>query len=385
MSNIRSQFTQRITLTSIYDTPRMFANVPVAFTSINQRLYLTMEQICGLIGLTSKPVRFHMETVFVEDIQLFNGGGIPCPHHYLTHYEAPVLYSRTNSGVGGGGGTKLTKFYDLELVIRIVERTQNTERKAEILGWMRNVIVEFVQHGFVVDPYAVQADPNVLHALTERVDAYNFSQERLDMVEENKHLVWMFYRCTGIHLTDETVNPAVFSYFMRCCHNTAHIATHGMTALQIRAARGNPNQLDFGQHNYRGKVAPRTDELANACNFLTNNELFTRTSIIRVAVGRIMMYMDTHGPIPFKQALKMFTMHCVSQYIPYVSWDWRDYADTALDNIVSMGGSGTLRAEIRRAIHVYLENFPNRHTLTQDQTVVYQQAVQELVNASLEL
>lgn len=204
------------------------------------------------------------------------------------------------------------------------------------------------------------------------------------MVMINNRIDKLFARCSGIHNTNGTINYQVWDYFRRCCHNTAHISAVGLTALQLRAARADPSILSFGQVNYRGLNAPYNSELKNACNFLSNHELMVRSGVVDNALGRVMVYIDNHGAIDYHDALKMITMHSVSQYIQHTSWDYNDYPETAIDTIVNMADKSTLRAETRAAIKEYLENFPHRHILQPDKSRSLAKAVDELVAASIQ-
>lgn len=195
---------------------------------------------------------------------------------------------------------------------------RNAPRQAAILAEVDAVYIEYQQRGFVINSFAVQEDPIVLPAVSNAVNLLNWSPERHNSVVMHNRMLELFMNCDGIYNTDSSVNHYARSTFMRCWHNTAHISAVNMAALQLCASRANPTQLSFGQHNHRGQIAPRTNELNNACNFLTNYELIIRTGVVDVAMGRTMVYMEQHGKLHWTDALRMVLMHSAGQYIQFI-------------------------------------------------------------------
>jgi len=279
-------YIQKATLAAVYNEPRDFAGQVVLFTSINGGLYLTLQQQVELLGIAEQTIRQHINNARKEfESSVKKGGAFSPPPlmaaipQELLVYEVPVTFNSV-AAIGGGGGQQVLKFYNHDLIIRIAERMSNSDRKQAILSWMRGIVSQYVSQGYVIDDHAVINSPTVLPNLFGRIDAFNFSPERHAMAVMNNRIDVVFHQCSGIYNDDGTVNYYVHNYFRRCAHNTAHVSAVGLTALQLRATRADPNSLDFGQHNYRGKVAPRTGELTNACNFLTNYELTTRGAVL---------------------------------------------------------------------------------------------------------
>lgn len=377
-------YTQKAAIAVLYDEPREFAGQVVSFTSIKNGLYLTVQQQQELLGLSPQTIRQHINNIYREFEAGQLGGALAPPPQELIIYEVPMTYKRAGATWGGGGGTQNIKLHHHDLIIRVVERMANSDRKQTILNWMRGIVSQYVSQGYVIDDHAVINSPTVLPNLFGKIDAFNFSPERHAMAAMNNRIDVVFHQCSGIYNADGTVNYYAHNYFRRCAHNTAHVSAVGLTALQLRAVRADPNSLDFGQYNYRGKAAPRTGELTNACNFLTNYELTTRAGVVDVMTSRVMSFLTTHPASHYKDVLKMFTMYSVSPYVQYRSWDYNDYPETALDTILNMPDKSMLRTSVKDAIAIYLTNFPNRHSLPPMAVNQLTGAMQVLVDASIE-
>ena len=355
--NLRAKYEQQASIPAFNNTTRIIASHEHSFTDTGTGLYLTQEQACNLLGVSEKTYRDHLEAEYAdfETSQSSMGGTIP-PPSYLTVLSTLMLTDTR--------GQQTIKLYNLELVVRIATRTRNTPEKQAIVNEMIAVYSQYQHQGFMINRPVIINEQAAQTNLYTAISTFNFSPERYGMVEINKTLDLLFSVCSGNRAPDGKFNRADYEYFKRCCHNTAHVASTGMTALQIRWTRSNPNHFTFGQQNFRGKYAPRNDELNNACNFLTDDELRARTANIDRAVSFIRMYIQANGPLNYHHALQMFTMYCAgTPFLPYRTDNWQDYPETAIDNLILDVTTDQMRPEVREARELFLANFANRHTL----------------------
>lgn len=247
-----------------------------------------------------------------------------------------------------------------------------------IMAEGRSIIATYYNDGYVIDAFATEMNctvPTPLPAVyvDTRPTVYNFTLMRHGMADENAVLATLIAQCNDVYTDTGQINQALVNYCMTRMHNTAHVSIHGMTAKQVVYTRMDPNDQFFGQKTFAGKTQPRVDELDNACNFLTNNELYARTHQLRAAIGRIGMHFDNEGSMSYNQMLRMFTMYCVSPHIPYDGWEWLNYPRTAIHTVVNLPKSGKLKQYIQDAIDFYVARYPIRHQLcNEDQQAMYQ-------------
>ena len=359
----------------VFAIPRSFIDKVVPGTLINGEVYFSSEQCAMLMGIT-------LDNWYQRMARRASSGGSGTYHEdrYQTVYEIPVAYPSVDGQ--RYGGLKPTHFHHHKKLLAEAMTIRDKQKREPLVFWLVDVGSQVIQNGFAVDPHALQHDPAVAPAIITRVGVYNWSQERHQMADHNKTLSDLFFRCSDCKNPDGSYNEAHHIYFSRCAHNTAHISAVGMNALQLRATRCNPTQLDFGQYNYMGKNAPRDSELGNSCNFLTDNELIVRIAVIHQSVGRISVYMDTYGSIPVSIALRMFTMHSGSIYLRNTSWDYNDYPETAITNL-TLADKQKLSADHIAAVIDYQKNYPYRHNTKSEEAKKFRQAEYFLTNESL--
>ena len=352
------------------------------FTDVNGSLYLTQEQLETLFNVSNKTLRDHINNIlgsYLEYMPSTQGGGENPPPLSYTILQIPVTYDPVHA-VGGGGGVQNVLFYHHDFIVELATRMRGQAAQV-IKHSINNIYHEYNKNGFVLNEQLLNTNPIHLNNLKQTV--FNYSLERWNMLEMNKSILSLLGLCHDIYGYDAADNDARIRYFLRCCHNTAHISTVGMTALQIRSFRADPNVVNFGQHNYRGKYTPHKSELNNACNFLTNDELLIRISVVNEAVGRIRVKLG-NNKASYRDILKMFTMYCVSEYVPFISWNYEDHPETALDRLLQDNDKGLLRGRIKQAIDNYIKNYPSRHVLTKQlaQDLIHDR--QLLVDAAIE-
>jgi hypothetical protein len=346
-------------------------------TNIQGTLSFSTEQAMQLLGINHAPAfRHHEAAVEAEELSTGETAFPPC----YTTYEIPVFYPSA-PGSNRDGVTNITHFHHPKKLFKMAARTRNTPHKALTMEWLFNLGNEVIQQGFAIDQHALQNDPNVAVRLDSRRNAHNWSQARHDMADQNYALNRLIRRCSDVYdVSGQHLLNAIVSYCQVCMHNTAHVSIHGMTSKQLVYTRIQPRHPFLGQINFTGEFCPMPVDYTNGCNYLTPNELRARTAVIEAALQRIHMHIDQYGAIPYKQMMKMFTMYCVSPYIPYVSWNWTDYPDTAIHTVVNLPDKAGMKKYILEAINTWIELYPNRETLSHLEAGRLYQAEQTLVD-----
>lgn len=337
----------------VFNIPRDFVNQLIDFTDINGSLYLALDQICTISGLTLKTVREHITAL--QGMSTNSTGGAPPPPCYLSVYSIPVFYPG-QPGSNREGVTNLTSFYHTDLFLAVVSRMANSQRKFDIQAWTHSIVSTYIQQGFAVDKHALQNDPLVLPRFEAVTKAHNFSKERQEFAEVWHLLLWLLRHCTGTLMADGKVSPMIVNEFMRSAYNSLYVSATGCSGKWMRDVRANQIIITFGQTNYRGKYSPRKQELGTHANFLHDFELAICNGSAKKAAGFIMYHIHTYGSIAWNEALQLFSMACHSHHTPWYGDHLSMWPKTLHDLNTPKGDAPYL---VKR--QQYLENFPNRH------------------------
>lgn len=342
----------------VYDTPRSIAGKELMLTNINGVLHLSTDQCCSLMEITPQNWSQRMAARNAAE----NSTTCAQRNPWSTVYEIPVFYTsqpRSNRA----GVTNMTQFHHPRKVLEEAASIRNVEKRNLLVNWLIDIGNEVIQHGFAIDQHAFTNDPNVRVRLEHRMHAHNFSLERHLMADQNLDILPLIARCSDSHDGHGNLLNSVVCYCQTKMHNTAHVSIHGMTSGELVFTRIQATHHFLGQNNFTGEFCPIPADYRNGCNYLTTHELRARTALLHMALNRIHIHIDQYGSIPHKQMLKMFTMYCVSPYIPYISWDWQDYPETAISKLINLPNKSFLKQHVLEAIRTWEELYPNRKTL----------------------
>ena len=376
MSNVISLPAQ-----AVFDTPRSIAGMNFDLTNINGTLHFSTEQAMQLLGINEpRAFRHHEAAVEAEEL---SSGGTPFPHCF-TVYEIPVFYPPRADGTGGGG-TKPTHFHHPKKCFKIAPRTRSTPHKALTMEWLFNLGNEVIQHGFAIDQHAAQNDPLVIPKLIASTPALNFTPLRQRAANKSHEINWVFDHCVDAHYSDGSINKAALSHFRRCVYNTTYLAVLGMTALQVRYTRANPNAIDFGLLNFRNHL-PGINCIKTSLNYFYDDELLQNNGFMDLGFAAILGYIRVNGPLTRMQALSMYyhKLATLSEFIKTPEVPWWECPVTAVDTIINIPPTTVLRAGLQLMLLTYLELLPKWKTLSAEEIDRLRTAQTFITDAAIE-
>lgn len=367
-----TQFVQDVTLPAQFNVVRWIAGMQVNATDINGRLCVTADQMAGLLGVTQQNLSYHLNKVY---------GGLSTGELTQMGYVSAIYQCQ----ISHPSGSKHTKFYDLEILLLIAERMENTPRKEAILAEGRAIVVAYHSNGFVVNHPIAAVDPYVIPRMIASTPAHHFTPLRQRVAAKSHDINWVFAHCLDAYNPDGSISHAMQSYFRRCIYNTTYLAVLGMTALQVRYTRANPNDIDFGLVNFRNAGLPGVKCIKTALNYMHDDELLQSNGFMDLGFADILGYKRKTGPVHVTQALQLYykRVSTLSEFIPTPDMPWYECPETAIDNLVNVPDTIAIRAELRAYLEQYRRLLPQWQTLSASELDELRRARQAIVAESV--
>lgn len=283
------------------------------------------------------------------------------------------------------GNTKPTHFYHPKLVIEEAMTIRDASRRNPLVHWLIETGNQVIQQGFAIDTHALKHDPTVLPNIMATTQAHHFSPARQAIAGKSHLFDWVYSHLLDGRLTDGTLNVPAWTHFRKCVYNTTHLGSVGMTALQIRYTRANPNVIDFGLINFRGEKYPNKIDRRTAANLLHDYELLGETGLIDLGLAGIMQHLHTVAPLTVSEALRLYNWQVSthSNFLPNPPKNWIECLETPIDNIVNLPNKSVLRAQIQADLRTYESLWVNRSTLSDADLAELERTKQSLVMENL--
>jgi hypothetical protein len=240
----------------LYTTPNGSAKVEVYLQ--NETIWLTQQKIADLFGVDRTVVTKHIGNIFKSG-EL--NEQVVC---------ANFAHTTPHGAIKGKTQEKITKFYNLDMIISVGYRVNSTQATAFRI-WATERLKEYIIKGFTMDDERLKNPNNIF--------GNDYFEEQLSRIRDIRSSERRFYqKITDIYSqcsADYSVGSKATKDFFATVQNKLHGAITGQTAAEIIKARVDSTKENMGLTTWKNalKGSIRKTDVGIAKNYLNEKEL----------------------------------------------------------------------------------------------------------------
>jgi len=240
----------------LYTTPN--GSVKVEIYLQNETIWLTQQKIADLFGVDRTVVTKHIGNIFKSG-EL--NEQVVC---------ANFAHTTPHGAIKGKTQEKITKFYNLDMIISVGYRVNSTQATAFRI-WATERLKEYIIKGFTMDDERLKNPNNIF--------GNDYFEEQLSRIRDIRSSERRFYqKITDIYSqcsADYSVGSKATKDFFATVQNKLHGAITGQTTAEIIKTRVDSTKENMGLTTWKNapKGSIRKTDVGIAKNYLNEKEL----------------------------------------------------------------------------------------------------------------
>lgn len=291
----------------------------------NETIWLNQLEIAELFQTTKQNISKHIKAIF-DDGEL--------DEKVVVNYQ---LITTQHGAIKGKTQTKMTKFYNLDMILAIGYRVRS-QRGIQFRNYASTVLKEYLIKGFTMNDEKLKD-----------LGGGNYFKELLDRIRDIRSSEKVFYRqVLDLFATSIDYNPnsEEAKYFFATVQNKIHYAIHNHTASELVYERVDSEKDFMGLTTFKG-LLPTLKEAKIAKNYLTEKELKS----LNLLVSGYLDFAERQAEREIKMTMK----------------DWIEHIDKVLKATgedLLLGNGKISTEEMQKKVEIEYKKF-NQKTLSQ--------------------